>query len=299
MERKKVNIEDIKGSKIDLLTKRKIESLDVFSPPIHGWNRSNTWQVIKSKLEGSNKTVVVWGMAIAASISLLVAASISLNTDALFYQKPNQVETSILENNTSEKRIQGVAIKNTLERSESVLKNVKIKYPVAQITPQINFKLSNDIINHLPVALIEHTANNPKRGIKLTPFFSADYSDYSGVTPTFGLDFKVFSHNHHHIRPDVNLGGAVNFRKVTKENSTKIHTFTFLHVGYDRINEATNKGWSTQAGIMVNPDSNVYKNNTVKFSLNRQFNSHIKAGPEVIFTDNFKKVYPGISIVLS
>ena len=281
------------------MTKSKIESLDIYSPPIHGWNRSNTWQVIKSKLEGSNKTVVVWGLAIAASISLLVAASISLNSDALFYQEPNKVETFIFENNTSEKSIQHVALKSNLERSESVLKFVTIKYPVAQNTSQTDFKLPNDIIKHLPVSLTDHTSNNTKKGIKLTPFFSTDYSDNSGISPSFGIDFKVFSRSKQHIRHDVNIGGAVTFQKVSNENSSKRHTFTFLHIGYDRINETTNKGWSTQAGIMVNPDSNIYKNNTVKFSLNRQFNSHIKAGPEVIFTDNFKKVYPGISIVLS
>jgi len=296
MERKKVNIEDIKGNKIDLLTKRKIESLEIYSPPIHGWNRSNTWQVIKSKLEGSNKTVVVWGLAIAASISLLVAASISLNTDAIFYQEPN---TSILENSKSEKNIQHVALKNQLERKESVLKNVTIKYPVAQNNPPKVFELPSDIIRSLPVSLTEHPSTIEKQGIKLTPFFSADYTNFSGISPTFGIDFKVFSHTNHQIRHDVNLGGSVTFQKVTNENSNKIHAFTILHVGYDRINETTNKGWSTQAGIMVNPDSNVYKNKTVKFSLNRKFNSHIKAGPEVIFTDNFKKVYPGISIVLS
>lgn len=296
MERKKVNIKDIKGNKIDLLTKRKVESLEIYSPPINGWNRSNTWQIIKSKLEGSNKTVVVWGLAIAASISLLVAASISLNTDALYYHEPN---TSILERSESEINTQHPTLKNHLERKESVLKKVTIKYPVAQNNPAKNFKLPSDIIKSLPTSLTEHPSTTAKQGIKITPFLSVDYIDFSGISPTLGFDFKVFSQRSHHIRHDVNLGGAVTFQKVSNEISSKTHTFTIIHVGYDRINETTNKGWSTRAGFMVNPDSNVYKNNTVKFSLNRQFNSHIKAGPEVIFTDNFKKVYPGISIVLS
>lgn len=296
MERKKVNIEDIKGNKIDLLTKRKVESLEVYSPPINGWNRSNTWQVIKSKLEGSNKTVVVWGLAIAASISFLVAASISLNTDAIFYYEPN---TSILERSESEINIQHTALKNHLKRKESVLKNVTIKYPVAQNNPPKNFKLPSDIIKSLPTSLTEHSTTIAKQGIKLTPFLSAGYTGISGISPSFGIDFKLFSRTNHHVRHNVNLGGAVTFQKISNEISSKIHTLTILHVGYDRINETTNKGWSTRAGFMVNPDSNVYKNNTVKFSLNRQFNSHIKAGPEVIFTDNFKKAYPGISIVLS
>ena len=298
MERKKVNLEDIKGSKIDLLTKRKIESLDLYSPPISGWNRSHTWQVIKNRLEGSNKTVIVWGFAVAASISLLVAAGFSINTDALFYQEPKIEQVSILGNSASEKSNHMIELKTNLERSESVLKNISIKYPV-QNTTKIDFKVSKKIIKNIPALVIDHAVKDTKKSIELKPFFSAQYSDYSGISPTFGINFKVLSLSNHQIRHEVNLGGTVNFQKVTKENSSKVHTFTFLHVGYDRINETTNKGWSTQAGIMVNPDSNVYKNNTVKFSLNRQFNSHIKAGPEVIFTDNFKNIYPGISIVLS
>ncbi|MEQ6121300.1 hypothetical protein [Reichenbachiella sp. MALMAid0571] len=298
MERKKVNIEDIKGSKIDLLAKRKIESLDLYSPPISGWNRSNTWQVIKSKLEGANKTVIVWGFAVAASISLLVAASININTDAFFHQEPKMEQVLILENNNSSKINHLAEGTNKTARNESVLKNISIKYPDQRKT-QSDFKSPVKIIKHVPTLTISRTANNTGKSIELNPFFSARYSDYSGISPTFGIDFKVFTLYKHHIRHDVILGGTVNFQKVTNENSSKIHPFTFLHVGYDRVNETTSKGWSTQAGFMVNPDSNVYKNNTVKFSLNRQFNSHIKAGPEVIFTDNFKKAYPGISIVLS
>lgn len=299
MERKLGNTNP-SGKAIDLLVKRKIEAVEPTPPPIEGWTRSKTWQVIKSKLEGSNKTIIAWGFSIAASVSMLVGAEWAWTDVNIFEDETEKVESPLASKPDFEleKENPEIGISITEDRELIVLDNVQIKRPSL---------LNPSPANTLPIRLTKFNTKskrevyqrNHKRDPLIRPFIYMGHSLILGATPGLGIDVKLKSFRRNAARHEINLGLQANFQQIVNEEKNQTYPFTYLHLGYSRTNDNNDKGWAAQAGVMINPDSNVYQQKTVKFSLNRQFNRHIKAGPEFIFTNNFRKVYPGISIILS
>lgn len=280
-----------KVDKIDRIVKSKLEVLNFSPPPESNWDKNVSWKIIKNKLASSNKTLVVWGFSVAASISMLIAANITWEMGLVVDPSETIQEQSVIliapeqkvikpQPSAKEiiemKKIKSVYSDNVISSTNSVNENSVIEPAFQPVTPLGQLKY---------VQLI-------------SPYFSI-HTGTSGTYPNVGFDFKMYSKRKNKINHLMKLGVSTDFQRITNETSTKVFPLTFINVGYSRVNEFTEKGWSTQVGYMINPDSYVYKNKTVKFSLTKRFSRHLKAGPEIIFTNNFRKVYPGITIVLS
>lgn len=299
MERRAKNTHPA-GKSLDLLVKRKIEAVELTPPPVKGWTRSKTWQVIKNKLEGSNKTIIAWGFSIAASVSMLIGAGLTLNDIHVFEDEEEITKTTMAKvpGFTIKKETPQSVVERDTNRELIILDNVPNKHPD---------QLKAVAVNTLPIRLTKfnatkkgyHFEHQPKNNPLFRPFVFMGHSLILGSAPGLGIDVRLKSYTRNNTRHEINLGVQSNFQQIVIEGSPRTYPFTFVQLGYSRTNDSNDKGWTAQAGMMVNPDSNVYQQKTVRFSLNRQFNRHIKAGPEFIFTDNFKKVYPGISIILS
>lgn len=282
----------IKAEKIDRIVKSKIEVLDLF--PILGskWNKSESWKVIQSKLNSTNKNIIIWGFSIAASISMLVAASINLSTPILDSDNSIKEEISTL----------AIPEQIVLEKHYPIKKKIKIntieklynKYTITSIN-SIN---SQPVLKYSLQPSISEGKETQKNTRILSPYFAL-HSGGSGTYPSLGFNLNLYSHRKNNINHLVKLGISTSVQRIDHEGSNKVQPFHYINLGYSNINELTDKGWNVQVGYMMNPDSNVYKNKTVRFTAAKKFSKHLRVGPEIIFTDNLRKVYPGISIVLS
>ncbi len=292
-----------KGKEIDLLVKRKVESLDFFPPPISGWNKKETWQIIKKQMEGADKTLIAWGFSIAASISLLVAAGLHIQLPFRF-SDPAMPTKEIALKSTDYTQAELTVAKApgsmytttnrpTIDRvkSKNIVQGKAYKQPAIKSVPRH--------VYNLDLQQESHTPSFNRKQLRLLPFISLSHATNMGTSPSVGLDYTIISHSKKDRIRSLTVGVNSRLQKVNHEQYTQTKLFTFVELGYSSQQKTSQKGWSAKAGLMVNPDSNVYSNNTVKFSLNRQFNQHIKAGPEIIFTNNFQKAYPGISLILS
>ena len=283
----------IKGEKIDRIVRSKIEVLDL-SPPLGStWSKKASWKVIQNKLGSANKTVIIWGFSIAASVSMLLAASINLNTSIF------------IDSNHKEKK----------EVSTFMIKEQKVSEKHHSVKQRIGFNTIKKLDNERRIPSITRITSLPNLESYLQPVISKKseakknvgiispnisiHSGIRGIYPSLGFDLKLYSKRKNFINHSINLGTSTGFQRINYEGSSNVFPITYIQVGYTRLNELTNKGWNMQIGYMTNPDSNVYKNKTMKFTLTKKFSRHIKAGPELIFTNNLSKVYPGISIILS
>lgn len=283
----------IKDKKIDRIVKSKIEVLNLFAPSGSKWSKNASWKVIQNKLSSSNKTVIIWGFSVAASISMLVAASINLNSPLQL--DPNSIEKK--EISTLVFPEQKLSEKHYSPKKEIKISNIE-KLNNKYTIPTINSTSSQSVLNYVSQPSDSKRRESLKNNSIISPYFALHYGS-SGTYPSVGLDFKLYSKRKNSIKSLMILGVSTNFQQINSEGSSKMSTFTYINLGYVHLNELKNKEWNAQVGYMVNPDSNVYKNKTVKFTLSKKFSKHLRAGPEIIFTDNFRKVYPGISIVLS
>lgn len=283
----------IKEEKIDRIVKSKIEVLNL-SPPLGSkWSKNGSWKVIQNKLSNTNKTVIIWGFSVAASISMLVAAGINLDTSILldsYSNEKKEIATLVM---TEQKTPRNHYLTKKKININSIEK-LNNKYTIAKVNsinsqPKLKYSLQPSVSKARETQKNKHI---------ISPYFALHSGD-SGTYPSIGFELELYSKRKNNITHLMKLGVSTNFQQINYEATRKVFPFTYIHVGYTHINELKNKGWNAQLGYMVNPDSNVYKNNTVKFTLTKKLSKHLRAGPEIIFTDNLRKVYPGISLVLS
>lgn len=287
-------------NRLDRFVKSKLDILDLQSPPINGWNRENTWQSIRKQLSTTNKNVVAWGLAMAASMSLVVAASINLSTDIFFDIMKDTSAISMISDTMDGTKSYNDPITNRPERINEVekVKNIEstesisnqfqpIFIPTQAIDNGTGDTYSNNSIAHKAIA-------------KVTPLLDLNYNvSSSGPGIGFGIDFNLHSRTKGRIQQDLDLGISTRIQRISTEQGDKLRPLAFLNLEYSRQNVHTQKGWSVRTGILLNKGGSQFQKNTLKFSVTRQFNKRIKAGPEVIFTNNFAKAYPGVSIVFS
>jgi len=50
------------------------------------------------------------------------------------------------------------------------------------------------------------------------------------------------------------------------------------------------------AGYLLNPNQIIYKDTTIRLQYTKSISNKLKVGPEIIFTNNFKKLYPGFTL---
>ncbi|MEP2023076.1 MAG: hypothetical protein ABJH98_10805 [Reichenbachiella sp.] len=288
---------DLKESTTDQVSKKAVSVVE--NVPLKNFDASDTWRKIAHKLGHVDKRFVTWGLAMAASFSLLVAANVDLFTWESFNPQP---EPEVATNNTFIDKKE-VFIAATSIKPEIIITEIKPQSQEQKSTLHTPVEKRAIKTNPKTILLLD---KKDRQNIALYPLTNPFVSVFAkanigsgSITPEIGIDFKL-AENYTAKRRDIfKLGVSSQFNFKTDETGDKkVHPHTFVNLDFTSLNKKTNKGWTTRAGYLLNPDGQLYQDTTVKVSLFRNINKHIKIGPEVIFTDNLKTAYPSISLVL-
>lgn len=276
---------------LDKLVKDEIDVLDFTPPKTKHWIKSESWEVIKQRIGKTNTKLVAWGLAMAATVSLTIAAALEFNLKSLLdYTMPIKSELAYL------KPQKPYQLNINQVRNMRKIDLIKVK-PITKINEVsiISEDSKNSVVIHKNLDLIN--TNSKTRNPIINPYFSLGVGSKS-IKPEVGIDFLIFSIQKNFKTKQIKLGISTELVQQTKESHSQITPFHFANLTYDNIDNRSDKGWSVKTGVLINPDSNFYQNTTLKLGLRRQFSKRLKFGPEVIFTDNLKKVYPSLTLLL-
>lgn len=287
---------DSQESKTDQISQKAVTNAE--EVPVRNFNPTKTWEKISEKLGQMDKGLVTWGLAMAASFSLLVAANIEvfdLNPFDLNIENHIHSEVSEPKQQTFKTNPKPQVHITEYKMAKPAPQTRTLKKPI--IAPQSNEQQSKTIL------LIDKNEQESIEVSRLSnPFVSvfgkANFQS-EGVVPEIGLDFKIAENYTAKRRHIYKIGVSSQFNFKTNESGDKrIHPHTFVNLEFTSLNKITNKGWTSRAGYLLNPDGQLYQDTTLKVSLFRNINKHVKIGPEVIFTNNMKQAYPSISLIL-
>ncbi|MEP4091846.1 hypothetical protein [Reichenbachiella sp.] len=285
----------INKSTTDLLSKKAVEVVEDI--PVKDFDPSKTWEKLSSRLGQIDKRFVTWGLTMAASFSLLVAANVDVFLWNSLDEQPIKKNVVVTKEDHNEEIAHLISNPTVLTALEAI--------PLAKTNePIMKLEISPLPVNRTHTELIRD--KKEQRKVEVTPFsnpfvfvFAKVNFQTESVSPEFGLDFK-FAENYTAKRRDIyKLGISSQLNFTTSETGKKkVYPHTFVNLEFASLNKKTNKGWTTRAGYLINPDGQLFQDTTIKVSLFRNVGKHLKVGPEVIFTDNLKKSYPSISLVL-
>ena len=287
---------DAQESKTDQISQKAVAVVDEI--PVRHFNPAKTWKKLSEKLGRIDKGLVTWGLAMAASFSLLVAANIKvfdldpfdLNIEDHTIIEISKSSTETIKSNPKPAiHISGLKMAKPTKQATELKKSVTVS--------EINQKQPKTVVlldkNEQELIEISRLSN---------PFVSAfgKVNFQSGsVVPEIGVDFKIAENYTDKRRQIYKIGMSSQLNFKTNESGDKrVHPFTFVNLEFTSLNKKTNKGWTSRAGYLLNPDGQLYQDTTIKVSLFRNISKHIKLGPEVIFTNNIKQAYPSISLIL-
>ncbi len=291
---------------INNIVQEKLKTIEDKIVPGTNWDKATSWKKIREILDTKNKKMVIWYFAMAASISFAFAATLNENLNFVKHSIEELLSKPIAENTTDQeiltekeafqpikKETHAELSKKTMvelsDFSESTIK------PVAQFTPY-----ENKLVTETP-----RQKSSPK--LIVSPSVSVNASAnpnlWNDFSPTLGVDFKYQLNNDSKNRKYVSLGlQSTMFTKFENEMSVKVYPATFVTTKYGQSKVNINgkkKIWEVGAGYLVNPDHEIFDDSTFKVQYNRTIIGRFRGGPELIFTDKFKKVYPGFTIVFS
>jgi hypothetical protein len=276
---------------VDKFVKQQINLLDFTPIPSKNWMKSRSWEIIKQNIKASEQKVIVWGMALAATISLTVAAGIQLNLiDPIDFSSSKEI--SQLEN---EVQVESKKIGLDQEpNNQAVVINRIVSKNIDSNSSSLGFESLKKVSTKINE--VYHPVNNNFNIPKIEPYFSFGFQQNT-FKPEVGVDFLIHSIQSKFKKQNVKLGLSTEFIKTNQEAKSKLDVFYFANLSLEKVNLRTNKGWAIKTGILLNDiDSNFYTGTTMKLGVSRQFNKWMKAGPELIFTNQWKNIYPSITI---
>lgn len=276
---------------IDRFVKQQINLLDFTPIPTKTWMKSRSWEIIKQNLKTAEQKVIVWGMALAATISLTVAAGIQLNLidpiDFSTLEKISQLENEIQVENKN------IFLDQEPNNHAFVINRIVSKN-INSNSSSLGFERLKKV--HTKNNEVYHPVNNNFSIPKIDPYFSFGFQQNT-FKPEVGVDFLIHSIQNKFKKQNVKLGLSTEFIKTNQEANSRLDAFYFANLSLEKINLRTNNGWAVKTGVLLNSiDSNFYTGTTMKLGVSRQFNKWLKAGPELIFTNKWKNIYPSITI---
>lgn len=284
--------------KLSHIVQDKIKEVENKIVPGVTWDKQKSWEKIKEVLTSKNKQLIMWYFATAASVSILVAAS--MDTTLPYFQKVFDMETpaEIVKSEALKefqiaapdkkpvKPIDRIASKK-LSESNDFFHSKCAKHQIKSIGtsgPESNMSIDNFEEPTSPLKVLPQINSNV--AAPFAPGFSVDYRFYFGKQPTW-------------VRY-IAIGTSSNLiYRVNPENSgVDFYPATFINAKYGQkklINNRT-KEWELGAGYLVNPDQVIYKDTTFRFQYLKTITGKLKAGPELILTNNLTRLYPGFTL---
>jgi len=264
-------------------------------PRLAHFDRESIWGAILVKLSAMDKRSLSWALAMAASVSLLVASNLihfDVSTpmdleDQTIAKSENKTESHL--DHLSKINFDGVRPLKMRETSITMVSGNRKKNGVQK--------------NDHKSAFIEYdylkTNTNSFHAFPINLFAKVSYHQ-ANIIPEIGINVSIFQRQKGNRFKAVDLGLSTQLSLDTNESGQNtLYNFLFFNVGYENVDVKTGKGWFTSASVLLNPDDrNIYRDFTMKFTVQRQINKHLRLGPELIFSNNFRKVYPGVSLTL-
>ncbi|MCR9252655.1 MAG: hypothetical protein NXI20_19700 [bacterium] len=289
---------------INNIVQEKLKTIEDKIVPGTNWDKATSWKKIREILDTKNKKMVIWYCAMAASISFAFAATLNENLNFVKHSIEEMLSKPIAENTTDQEILTEqetfqpikkeapaeLSKKTMVELSDFSENTIK---PVAEFTPY-----QNKLVTQTP-----RQKSSPKLSVSPSISVNANPNLWNDFSPTLGVDFKYQLNNDSKNRKYVSLGlQSTMFTKFENERSVKVYPATFVTTKYGQSKVNINgkkKIWEVGAGYLVNPDHEIFDDSTFKVQYNRTIIGRFRGGPELIFTDKFKKVYPGFTIVFS
>ncbi len=285
------------------IVQEKLKKIEDTLIPGSKWDKSASWQKIRQLLDTKNKQMVIWYFAAAASLSFAFAATLNENLNVFknsideLLTKPIADAQPVLKENQNGETI-------AIEKTEPL--NIKRKAPyqppvqlVAPATPQLIQE---------SIATIEIPKNNVSSSrISVEPALNfgsfTGRSVMSGLSGGVSLDLRYHLNKHHGRSGYMAVGvQSTLIPKHNTEDQFNIYPATFLTTKYGQTSvnkNGQNKVWEIGASYLLNPDQEIFEDSTIKIQYNRTIVGRLRGGPELIFTNKFRKVYPGFTIVFS
>ncbi len=282
-------------NKLNHIVKDKIKKVEDKLVPGTGWNKEKSWHKIKEILNTKNKQLIMWYFATAASISILIAAT---SDKALVYLP------FLHEESKTEIASITAPVLNEVQKS---LFSHKIEMEIIEKKGLESFKKVNcsktkvkpiEIKTKTPNVLFEEKAT--KKPIQFDVQGSVNINKISGFNPGISAGFKYVFLNKENFNKYVIIGLSTNFiyQNTPESSNSRLYPATFVNAKYGQSKRQENsfKEWEMSAGYLLNPNQIIYKDTTIRLQYTRTIGNKFKIGPELIFTDNLKKVYPGITL---
>ena len=285
--------------KLSHIVQDKIKEVEHKIIPGISWDKQKSWDKIKDILASKNKQLIMWYFATAASISILVAASIDTTLpyfDQLMgKENPSEMVDLIIPDtkpvSEDQQRIylNPKIIKNKdLPDDDEFFSSTCFKNKIRRL------KQKNDEQE----VIEESDATSFKPELSFSPQLNSN--SLSGIAPGISMDLRHQLKSKGSKKKYVALGANTTFIfHVRDENGrTEIYPATFINTKYGQSNTRNNKNteWEISAGYLLNPNQIIYKDTTVRFQYTRTVTGKLKVGPELILTNNLRKLYPGITL---
>lgn len=297
---------------LEELFQKQIRSLDDTVPPDSTWNKENTWDRIKHYLGGSRSGKVYFHYYLAASISFFLLFSGILT----IYQSPDVIEKI------------GSRFGNF--RGHQLSQNQPNPEYLARKLPEASFVVGNHELgaidyrpgNHaktfalapksvdfepdlLPInnpSYVQKIAFKEKPRISFTGQLGAGFvSDQ--FTPKLNFRTAALLPRNESSYHSVGLSlTSFAFIESSETGDTEFNPGLFVNAEYGRVRgplrKWANRSWEIGVGYLVADRSTVFKDNTIRIFTRLPLSRRLKLVPELILTNNFKSVLPGITLTL-
>ncbi|MGB3467526.1 MAG: hypothetical protein WBA74_19730, partial [Cyclobacteriaceae bacterium] len=263
------------------------------------WDKQKSWEKIREVLTSKNKQLIMWYFATAASISILVAAS--METTMPYLHKLLETETvtetmeaTVLPKESSPTTAEKVIIET--DRIDFKKLSVDNKLYSTRCTKKMIEDLETGKIKDR--SFIEKPTNRPHGKVMVIPQINGN--SVGGVSPGVSVYFRNYLKGNASKVRYISVGVSANliYQSGREGKSANLYPATFINARYGQrklVNNKT-KEWEMGAGYLLNPNQVIYKDTTFRFHYLKTITGKLKVGPELILTNNLTRLYPGFTL---
>ncbi|MGL1885920.1 MAG: hypothetical protein OCD76_05340 [Reichenbachiella sp.] len=272
---------------------------------IHSDIKRRMWSSINQKLENINKRVLSWFLLSATSISLLVAAHITMDTIYDIDQNtptPTQFHSTLVTDQFVIKK-EVVALEKIKHKELITINPLRNEIPTSLSSREYMYCQQEKTNLEYQTSFLKYKAD---KRIEIT---TGVLISELNIQPEIALNFKIFDFGNDKYSNKIYAGISASFAKNKSSNtndgqivSKKISYLpaVFAQSIFERKNNKNDSVWTGKIGYLLNQSAqSVFKKNTIKIGVQKNIGKHIKIGPEVIITNNFNSYLPGIGITVT
>ncbi|MDA0193771.1 MAG: hypothetical protein O2887_01120 [Bacteroidetes bacterium] len=278
------------------------------------WNKEAVWKRIQKAITGAGggPKMIAWYAAMAASASLLVAASLSLEDIKFDFNSDQETIGNVTALIYNDAPITPITVGNNYFPTHNL--TIKSRTTDIQLSRSRHGKIPIDqILTRRAKSQVENGSlilkksdNNiklrqPNFGVRFEGSFSAN-GRYVG--PSFGFGATMDLLKSEEITKKIYLGSSVQLIKthgMSEGYSNALKKAYIVKAAFENSKSKNGRTATWTSGvefILHSTDQSVDKP-MLKLFYTRGIIGKLKVGPEVMFTRNFKKAYPGITLALS